>query len=379
MIKKLEYNKHLKTYFGGIVMKKLLSILLSALILSTAFVIVPSTFAKSKNSATYNASSTIYGNPYSTVYRKGNKILSKVGNKEVTLVNISSEIYADFYVKGKTVFYTTVESKNLYRVSTNGKNKKKIANNIGNLISGYNNYTIAQKGKVINKIDANGKINKVTTLPTNVSYVSALLGDKLYCSYKSQNKYYIFNLKTNKSTTLQGKNLVSGMTNAYYINNNNLNKIDINGKVKTISKNIYKVYNCNNGATVVFSKKDKSGNEIFYRKTANKKANKLCTTTDIEKKLKSVIKKPFDSKNILNNVQDVVITKSNVCFVVSHNQYEDFTHMLLKININGGKLSILDKNTGKRISAINFANSTVAYGVENIEDFPVTYKIVNVK
>lgn len=360
-------------------MKKLLSILLSALILSTAFVIVPSTFAKSKNSATYNASSTIYGNPYSTVYRKGNKILSKVGNKEVTLVNISSEIYADFYVKGKTVFYTTVESKNLYRVSTDGKNKKKIANNIGNLISGYNNYTIAQKGKVINKIDAHGKINKVTTLPTNVSYVSALLGDKLYCSYKSQNKYYIFNLKTNKSTTLQGKNLVSGMTNAYYINNNNLNKIDINGKVKTISKNIYKVYNCNNGATVVFSKKDKSGNEIFYRKTANKKANKLCTTTDIEKKLKSVIKKPFDSKNILNNVQDVVITKSNVCFVVSHNKYEDITHMLLKININGGKLSILDKNNGKRISAINFANSTVAYEVENIEDFPITYSVKKLK
>lgn len=364
--------------FGGILMKKLLSILLSALILSTAFVIVPSTFATS-NKTTYKASSTIYGNPYSTVYRKGNKILSKVGNKEVTLVNISSETYANFYVKGKTVFYTTDESKNLYRVSTNGKNKKKIANNIGNLISGYNNYTIARKGKVINKIDANGKINKVTTLPTNVSYVSALLGDKLYCSYKSQNKYYIFNLKTNKSTTLQGKNLVSGMTNAYYINNNNLNKIDINGKVKTISKNIYKVYNCNNGATVVFSKKDKSGNEIFYRKTAYKKANKLCTTTDIEKKLKSVIKKPFDSKNILNNVQDVVITKSNVCFVVSHNQYEDITHMLLKININGGKLSILDKNNGKRISAINFANNTVAYGVENIEDFPVTYKIANVK
>ena len=53
--------------------------------------------------------------------------------------------------------------------------------------------------------------------------------------------------------------------------------------------------------------------------------------------------------------------------------------MLLKININGGKLSILDKNNGKRISAINFANNTVAYGVENIEDFPVTYKIANVK
>lgn len=99
----------------------------------------------------------------------------------------------------------------------------------------------------------------------------------------------------------------------------------------------------------------------------------------MRKKLKSVIKKPFDSKNILNNVQDVVITKSNVCFVVSHNQYEDITHMLLKININGGKLSILDKNTGKRISAIDFANSTVAYGVENTEDFPVTYKIANVK
>lgn len=360
-------------------MKKVLSVVLSILILSTSIITIPSIFAKSKNSATYKASSTIYGNPYSTVYRKGNKILSKVGNKEVTLVNISSETYADFYVKGKTVFYTTDESKNLYCVSTNGKNKKKIANNIGNLISGYNNYTIARKGKVINKIDANGKINKVTTLPTNVSYVSALLGDKLYCSYKSQNKYYIFNLKTNKSTTLQGKNLVSGMTNAYYINNNNLNKIDINGKVKTISKNIYKVYNCNNGATVVFSKKDKSGNEIFYRKTANKKANKLCTSTDIEKKLKSVIKKPFDSKNILNNVQDVVITKSNVCFVVSHNQYEDITHMLLKININGGKLSILDKNNGKRISAINFANSTVAYGVENIEDFPITYSVKSLK
>lgn len=60
-------------------------------------------------------------------------------------------------------------------------------------------------------------------------------------------------------------------------------------------------------------------------------------------------------------------------------QYEDITHMLLKININGGKLSILDKNNGKRISAINFANSTVAYEVENIEDFPITYSVKKLK
>ena len=53
--------------------------------------------------------------------------------------------------------------------------------------------------------------------------------------------------------------------------------------------------------------------------------------------------------------------------------------MLLKININGGKLSILDKNNGKRISAINFANSTIAYEVENIEDFPITYSVKKLK
>lgn len=358
-------------------MKKLLSILLSALILSTAFVIVPSTFVTS-NETTYKANSTTYGNGYGTVYRKGNKLFSKVNNKETVLDTIDLD-YAGVFMRGKTVYYSSNENKALYTISIDGKNKKKVASNIGTLIGGYGKNAIVQNNKVINKIDTNGTVSKVTTLPSNVNSVSALFNGKIYCSYKSQTSYYVYNLATNKASTLRGKNLVSGKANAFYINNNNLMRIDLNNKVTTLSKGIYKIYGCNDGATVVFSKKDNSNKEIFYRKTSTKMANRLCKTADIEKKLMSIIKKPFNSSKALNRVEKAVITRNNVCFVVSHNQYEDSTDMLLNVNINGGKLNLFERNNGKRIGSINSVGSYVAYEVENTEDFPITYSVKNLK
>lgn len=117
-------------------MKKLLSILLSALILSTAFVIVPSTFATS-NKTTYKANSTTYGNGYGTVYRKGNKLFSKVNNKETVLDTIELD-YAGVFMRGKTVYYSSIENKTLYTISIDSKNKKKVASNIGTLIGSIN-------------------------------------------------------------------------------------------------------------------------------------------------------------------------------------------------------------------------------------------------
>lgn len=41
-------------------------------------------------------------------------------------------------MRGKTVYYSSIENKTLYTISIDGKNKKKVASNIGTLIGSIN-------------------------------------------------------------------------------------------------------------------------------------------------------------------------------------------------------------------------------------------------
>lgn len=52
---------------------------------------------------------------------------------------------------------------------------------------------------------------------------------------------------------------------------------------------------------------------------------------------------------------------------------------LYTISIDGKNKKKVASNIGTLIGSINSVGSYVAYGVENTEDFPVTYKIANVK
>lgn len=370
---------------GGLFMKKLLSIFLSAITILSALMVIPSAFASTQKpyETTFSSNDSIYGNSNGTVYRQGDKLIFKSPNsKTITLDKITYNRNTDLYMRGKTVFYTVSNSNKytLYSISINGKNKKKIAENIGYLIGGYGYDSITKKGKAINKIDQKGKVTKVTTLPSDVSYVSAFFSKKIYFTYKNNpSKYYVYNLKTGKSSSLKGKEINAGKNYLFYLNNNNLMRIYQNGKKEKLEKDVYRIYGCNDGATVVYSKKDKSGKEVFYRKTSTKKAKKLCTITEIEKKVLSIIKKPFPDYETLNGVECAVITKNNVCFNVSHYEFEDSTDMLISVNINGGKLKLFERNRTHRINILRAVGSNISFLVTNDEDYPIKYSVKTLK
>lgn len=111
-----------------------------------------------------------------------------------------------------------------------------------------------------------------------------------------------------------------------------------------------------------------------YIEKPRKKSVKLSTTADIEEKVISIIKKPFPDYNALKGVQSATIDKNTICINVSNYEFEDSTDMLLSVSFNGGKLSLLNRNQGKRIKNVSAVNNIIFYLVENTEDFPISYK-----
>ncbi len=370
-------------------MKKLLSILLTVIILSTSLIVMPANASAAQKSAakkpyetTYNSTYKIFGNSYGTVYRTNQRLVFRSkNNKEVTLLkfsykgNFTYEENIRFYMRGKTVCYTDRKS-NLYYISINGKNRRKIASNIGTLLGGYGYYNIAIKGKTIYKIGTNGKKIKLKTLPSYVYNVGSLFAKKLYCPYKEGSKYYVYNLKTGKSSTFK-YDFYKGKSNLYYLKKFDLMRMDSNGKVKKLETGVHKIYSCNDGSTVVYSKIGRYGEEIFFRKTANYKAKRLCTLTDIEKALKTAVYMPGDpclcTWKGFNGINQITIAQNQICFSVHH--YGDnidgdlyATDLVLSVYKNGGKLKCFERNDCSLMSSMDYANNLMWFETANFED-----------
>lgn len=382
-------------------MKKLLSILLTVIILSTSLIIMPAnastaqkSVAKKPYETTYDSTTSIFGNSYGTVYRTNHRLVFRSKkNKEVTLVRFPCidgvrcgyEENINFYMRGKTLCYTDSKG-NLYYISINGKNRRKIASNIGTLLGGYGYYNIAIKGKTIYKIGTNGKKIKLKTLLSNVYNVGSLFAKKLYCPYKKGSKYYVYNLKTGKSSTFK-YDFCMGKLNLYYLKKFDLMRMDSNGKVKKIETGVHKLYNCNDGSTVVYSKINRYGEEIFFRKTANNKAKKLCTLSDIKKALKNianpVIVPELCTGKYLNGINQIAIAQNQICFSVSHNgdNVDDGipTDVVLSVYKNGGKPKCFLRNYAMRIYNMDYANNLMWFDINNYEDFHEKFIIKAIK
>ena len=119
--------------------------------------------------------------------------------------------------------------------------------------------------------------------------------------------------------------------------------------------------------------------KYFTEKPLLKRQKKLCTITEIEKKVLSIIKKPFPDYETLNGVECAVITKNNVCFNVSHYEFEDSTDMLISVNINGGKLKLFERNRTHRINILRAVGSNISFLVTNDEDYPIKYSVKTLK
>ncbi|MGN0461815.1 MAG: hypothetical protein ACI4HZ_05160, partial [Ruminococcus sp.] len=125
------------------------------------------------------------------------------------------------------------------------------------------------------------------------------------------------------------------------------------------------VYGANNGGSVVYSKRDKSGSKVFYRKTIGQKKAKLCTQKDIKNKVVSVLKKRY--KNKVNDIEgawvrQAVMSSNKVYFVVSYSSTMDFGgDMLFSVDKNGGKLKNCIKEHKIKIENLEYANNYISY------------------
>ncbi len=378
-------------------MKKLLSILLTVIILSTSLIIMPANVSATKKpyETTYDSTDSIFGNSYGTVYRTNNRLVfrSKNNKKAVILVKLTYiegvlcgyEENINFYMRGKTLCYTDSKG-NLYYISINGKNRRKITSNIGTLLGGYGNYNIAIKGKTIYKIGTNGKKIKLKKLPSYVYNTGSLFAKKLYCPYKKGSKYYVYNLKTGKSSTFK-YGFSKGKLNLYYLKKSDLMCMDRNGKVKKIETGVHKLYTCNDGYTVVYSKINRYGEEIFFRKTANYKAIRLCTLSDIKKALKTIANPVVVPKLWtfldFNGINQITIAQNQICFSVCHTGDNvdggSPTDVVLSVYKNGGKPKCFLRNYAMRIYNMDYTNNLMWFETTNVEDVHEKFFIKAIK
>ncbi len=364
-------------------MKKILSLMLSLTIILSAMVIVSTTSevntvsAKSKNKTTYPASSLIYDNSYGTVYRNRNKLFFKSNSgKPVVLDKLcdSDEIYANyyfFYLKGKTVYYEKYGDSFIYSISITGKNKKKIAKNAEMILGGYGSDIVTYKNRKLYKINTNGKKTKLIKIPKHNPFKFKnndifLSNGKAYAQRDdNKNKWYVYDIAKKKlGTIIAGDKMYHGKNNIYYEYKNRLINIDLSGKRKVIAGNISRVLCCNNGSTVVYTKKDRKGMEVLYRKTGKKAARKLCTYSDIEKATKASIDKAYsvlDEKD--SGVVDIgaVVCGNYICIKVTHYAYEECSDMILSVYKNGGKLKCFIDSYCNTMDKLESTNKYISY------------------
>ncbi|MGN0475919.1 MAG: hypothetical protein ACI4HM_01120, partial [Ruminococcus sp.] len=292
-------------------MKKLISLLLTVVTLLSTLAVMPSAGAVTKTSAktTYIPSRSIYSNKYGMVYINGRALVAKnTKGKKVTLfeTNTSYAPSLRFYMRGKKVIYYNTNTEELYSVQIDGKNKKKIGDNVESFLGGYGEDVIAHKnGKYIYKISPNGKKTNLFSSKRDVSRMF-IFGGKVYVNYWKEysnlytpRKFNIYDLKTKKISSIGMvkpdyiKHSV-GKNSMYYINSKkNLVKMDLQGRKTTIATNVSDINAVNDGDTVVYSKSitnnGKQEDVMLYSKKTGKKTVELCKKSDIKKKAKSVV------------------------------------------------------------------------------------------
>ncbi|MGN0468597.1 MAG: hypothetical protein ACI4GY_07745, partial [Acutalibacteraceae bacterium] len=182
------------------------------------------------------------------------------------------------------------------------------------VIGGYGAAIIFCEGSTVKKY-YKGKVSKLFKVnESNANYKSAdIFNGKLYYENKS------YDLKTGKISVFEAKRFYPNSKYLIYINkNNNLKKMDCSGNRTMVDTNVYKHYFSNSSPTVVYSKLDKSGNEIFYKRTGDGNPIKLTTMNDMLNTLIDEMKhdpyvtnKNYSDYFNRSNVEGIVITVEN--------------------------------------------------------------------
>ncbi|MGN1126508.1 MAG: hypothetical protein ACI4RI_03615, partial [Ruminococcus sp.] len=335
-------------------MKKTMSLILTIVMLMSALAVMPTANAETNTQTsplqtTYTPQKGIYSNPYGMVYMYQKDLKARdTQGKTVCLVKSKTLLppKLQFYIRGKKVIYYNMDTKELYSVQLDGKNRKKLATGVETFLGGYGEDVIAHKDKgYIYKISPDGKKTNLFKTASK-SYHTFLFGNRVFISYNeyaqyghSNHKYYLYNIDTKEITTenmaihlggYSDYNNFFGRTNLYYTDNNKkLIKMDSKGNKVVVDSNTnkhkeYNIYGVNNGATVVYSKReDKPSQEIFYKKTTGKKAVRLFDEKEIEERVTKILKKKYSvfEYGVGSDVDNVVICKDKllvnvICYAV---------------------------------------------------------------
>ncbi|MGN0461432.1 MAG: hypothetical protein ACI4HZ_03220, partial [Ruminococcus sp.] len=252
--------------------------------------------------------------------------------------------------RGNRVYYNKIG--NIYSVTTKGENRKRLYGNFGaRMLGGYGSSVIFIADYEDNRDTVyRTKDGKTTTLfKRNVpedSYESegnwdlTLFNGKIYDN--SENKVY--DLATNKVKSFKASQIVGTKNYLYYVNKvNNLRRIDKKGNNKLVAKNVTKMYTANDGATVVFGKKNTTtGKEYLYRRTGIKDQTfRLCSVEDLGATL------GVEESNTTINCAYIVPGK--VYLLVNR-------RIVLELNSKGGALTVLCKSEGY------YERCTLGYG-----------------
>ncbi|MCH5202964.1 MAG: hypothetical protein J1F17_07130, partial [Oscillospiraceae bacterium] len=347
---------------------------LAMIIMLSSVAIMPSAVsaaAKTKkvNKTFYPVSHTLCGNSYGYVTLNNNSLMlvqktkgyikNKVSYIEIKGQDSDAE-YLTFFMRGKTVIYN--DGACTYSINLDGTNRKNLTKqkkfSTSYLLGGYGSdiivYGYGFPKTNIYKVNSSGKMTSLINASKKNGEFN-MFGSKIYCTPDHKGKTEVYDLKTNKTKTISRINSPTyGKKNMYYINkNNNLIRVDLNNKKKTVAKNVHNILDVNNGSTVVYSKLDKSNNEVYYRQTGDKKVKKIGTFKKLVQRAVEAFN--YEEKNYYYHcgaeAKESSVSKAGikakiagkiVAFSVIVDRYH--TPIILSVSINGGEFYV-EKST----------------------------------
>lgn len=335
-------------------MKKILSLLLTFIIILSAFWAVPVSATTTKSSkpkeTTYLASDNVYNNPSGKVYVQENRtvndwstrLVAKTPDGKTTILEnakFDAPQYS-FYIRGKTVYYSLVDAEcadseysGLFSVNLDGTNKKKIAEkdfNDDKILGGYGDTILLYGGRAV----VDGKIKKIYSAKSD--YYEKLFNGKIYYANS------VYDLDTQKVSTFKKRNSVKYPTKNPYVTNkymyylntsNNLVQMDTNNKEKIIVKNVEGILGGNSNRHVIYTKKDKKGVVTVYRHNKFGKDYPVVAFNTIKKLLKQKSGVP----KLYVRITSAVFAGDKICMTVTGN-----VGAVLKMKMNGTNIKYID-------------------------------------
>lgn len=334
-------------------MKKILSLVLTFIIILSAFCALPVSATTANSSkpkeTTYLASNNVFSNANGKVYVEENKTVNEWSTRLVsktpdgkTKILENAKFDApqySFYIRGKTVYYSLVDADNadseysgLFSVNLDGTNKKKIAEkdfNDDKILGGYGDTILLYGGRAV----INGSINKIYT--SRQGYYEKLFNGKIYYANS------VYDLDTKKVSTFKKRNSVKYPTKNPYVTNkymyylntsNNLVQMDTDNKQKVIVKNVEGILGGNSNQHVIYTKKDKKGVMTVYRHNKFGKDYPVISYNAINNFLKQ--KYGIGKTNIM--ATSAVFVGDKICITVKGN-----VGGVLTMNMNGTNIKCI--------------------------------------